>query len=101
MWNQGAKVLGLVGAKKAENHGVPFNLTEEFAAVYRLHPLMPDTLPVQGASVDMTELLGDKGTHAKNWAFQSIPRYPYVSCMFSAGMLFQFCSESDSHRSSR
>jgi Animal haem peroxidase len=27
--------LGLVGKKKAENHGVPYALTEEFTAVYR------------------------------------------------------------------
>lgn len=57
----GPKVLGIVGRKKANNHDVPFNLTEEFASVYRMHPMMPDTLPVAGTPVPMTDLLGKKG----------------------------------------
>jgi hypothetical protein len=30
-----------------DHHGVPFSLTEEFVAVYRMHPLMPDGLEVR------------------------------------------------------
>lgn len=37
---------GLVGANKTDNSGVPFTLTEEFVQVYRMHPLMPDDLPM-------------------------------------------------------
>ena len=37
----------LVGKKKADNKGVPFVLTEEFAAVYRLHPLSPPGLYIE------------------------------------------------------
>lgn len=61
--NLGAKGLGLVGKKKAENHGVPYNLTEEFTAIYRMHQMLPDSLPLEGeAPVAMTELLTEKGT---------------------------------------
>ena len=59
--NLGPKLFGLVGAKKAQNHGVPFNLSEEFTSVYRMDMMLPDSLPVDGAHVSMTDLLGDKG----------------------------------------
>jgi hypothetical protein len=32
---------GIVGSK-ADHHTAPYSLTEEFVAVYRMHPLMPD-----------------------------------------------------------
>ena len=34
------------------HHGVPFSLTEEFVAVYRLHPLLPDEFTFRGISDD-------------------------------------------------
>ncbi len=34
---------GLVG-NETDNHGVPYSLTREFLAVYRLHSLLPDTI---------------------------------------------------------
>ncbi|KAL2528820.1 Uncharacterized protein Fot_21421 [Forsythia ovata] len=40
----GAILSDLVGMKKANNHGVPYSLTEEFVGVYRMHSLLPDTL---------------------------------------------------------
>jgi hypothetical protein len=38
---RGETLSGIPGSP-AEQHGCPFALTEEFAAVYRLHPLIPD-----------------------------------------------------------
>ena len=32
---------GIVGSS-ADHHAAPYSLTEEFVAVYRMHPLMPD-----------------------------------------------------------
>src|SRR4051812_21745423 len=40
---------GIVGAKRAEHFKVPFALPEEFTAVYRLHSMLPDYLPVYDA----------------------------------------------------
>ncbi|MFV1874017.1 MAG: peroxidase family protein [Oleiphilus sp.] len=37
---------GLVGQSKPNNYDVPYVLTEEFVAVYRMHPLMRDDLEV-------------------------------------------------------
>lgn len=53
-------LLGLVG-KKSTTHGVPFALTEEFVSVYRLHPLLPDGLPMPDGHFDLEELVGPKG----------------------------------------
>lgn len=35
-------VLGGIPGAPTDHHGVPYSLTEEFVAVYRLHPLIPD-----------------------------------------------------------
>ncbi|SMF57118.1 peroxidase family protein [Pseudobacteriovorax antillogorgiicola] len=37
---------GLAGATEANNYGVPYTLTEEFVQVYRMHPLMRDSIDV-------------------------------------------------------
>ncbi|WOL13034.1 hypothetical protein Cni_G21803 [Canna indica] len=43
----GAVPGGLVGLTKPNNHGVPYSLTEEFTSVYRMHPLLPETLQLR------------------------------------------------------
>lgn len=40
-------VSGLVGKKTLDLYSVPFTLTEEFVAVYRMHPLVPDFVTVR------------------------------------------------------
>ena len=50
-------VSGIPGSET--NHfGVPFSLTEEFVAVYRMHPLIPDSYDFRRAS-DNTQTLGE------------------------------------------
>ena len=39
-------VSGIVGSAQPNNYGVPYTLTEEFVAVYRMHPLMRDNIEV-------------------------------------------------------
>ena len=53
-----------VGTEKTENRGTPYCLTEEFAAVYRLHSLSPPGLVVgkkQDEFIPLLNLFGDKG----------------------------------------
>jgi alpha-dioxygenase len=54
-------LFGLVGRSEPENHGVPFSLTEEFVSVYRMHPLLPDWLPIGEDHVTMDRLVGKEG----------------------------------------
>lgn len=44
-------LTGVPGSKK-DHHGVPYSLTEEFTAVYRLHPLIPDSYTFRSAEDD-------------------------------------------------
>ena len=37
-----SEVLGGIPRSGTDHHGVPYSLTEEFVAVYRMHPLLPD-----------------------------------------------------------
>jgi hypothetical protein len=38
------EILGGVLGSTADHHAAPYSLTEEFVAVYRMHPLMPDEI---------------------------------------------------------
>ena len=42
-------IRGIPGTA-TDHHGVPFSLTEEFAAVYRLHPLLPESIRFASAT---------------------------------------------------
>lgn len=55
--------MGENPGKKSNNRGTPFCLTEEFAAVYRLHSLSPPGLILKDGKefVDLSSLVGDKG----------------------------------------
>ena len=57
-------LIGIPGSPQ-DDHGVPYALTEEFVAVYRMHPLIPDELRIvsaqDGARLadrSLSELLG-------------------------------------------
>lgn len=49
--SKGELISGIPGSG-LNHHGVPFSLTEEFVAVYRLHPLLPDEFTFRGVSDD-------------------------------------------------
>jgi hypothetical protein len=44
-------ISGIPGAD-TEHYGIPYALTEEFTAVYRMHPLMPDDFSMRAATDD-------------------------------------------------
>jgi hypothetical protein len=45
-------VISGIPGSHVDHHGAPYQLTEEFAAVYRLHPLLPDTLELRALADD-------------------------------------------------
>lgn len=47
-----SEVISGIPGSGADHHGAPYQLTEEFAAVYRLHPLLPDRLDVRALADD-------------------------------------------------
>jgi hypothetical protein len=78
-------VLGVLGGD-TDNKGVPYSLTEEFTSVYRMHPLLPDSikiLPVGGRSavaVYKTEQTRNAGARAIE------EQYGMPSVVFSFGV---------------
>lgn len=45
-------VLRGIPGSPTDHHGVPYSLTEEFAAVYRMHPLIPDAFEFRALGDD-------------------------------------------------
>ena len=52
------EVLGGIPGSPTSHHGVPYSLTEEFVAVYRMHPLLPDDYTFR--SVETDEVLQER-----------------------------------------
>ena len=46
------EVLGGIPGSATDHHGVPYSLTEEFVAVYRMHPLLPDDFTFRSIQTD-------------------------------------------------
>ena len=46
----GSELLSGIPGSETENYGVPYTLTEEFVAVYRMHPLIPDDITFWSAA---------------------------------------------------
>ncbi len=51
---RGGEVIGGIPGTHADHYGVPFSLTEEFVAVYRMHPLLRDDWTLRRLSDDRT-----------------------------------------------
>ena len=49
-------ISGIPGMPNADHHGVPYSITEEFVAVYRMHPLIPDEFSFRSAEDDQVIL---------------------------------------------
>jgi hypothetical protein len=52
------EVLSGIPGSKTDHFGIPYSITEEFVAVYRMHPLIPDDLTFRSARTD--EVLGER-----------------------------------------
>ena len=46
------EILSGIPGSPTDHYGVPYSITEEFVAVYRMHPLIPDDLDLRSASDD-------------------------------------------------
>ncbi|MEN3361169.1 MAG: hypothetical protein V7637_5151 [Mycobacteriales bacterium] len=48
----GSEVISGIPGSATQHYGVPYALTEEFVAVYRMHPLVPDDYDLRAAADD-------------------------------------------------
>ena len=47
-----SEVISGIPGSETQHYGVPYALTEEFVAVYRMHPLLPDDYPLRSIADD-------------------------------------------------
>jgi hypothetical protein len=47
-----SEVISGIPGSKTDHFGVPYTITEEFVAVYRMHPLIPDELTFRSSTTD-------------------------------------------------
>ena len=60
-WGLRGTSIGRIPGTKANHHGAPYALTEEFVTVYRLHPLLPDDYTLAGKTLNLRELAVQPG----------------------------------------
>jgi hypothetical protein len=75
---------GIVGSP-TEQHSAPYAITEEFVAVYRLHPLLPDDLRVRslnGAPDEKYDFLDVQGPHAR----PLMQKHGFLNLLYSFGL---------------
>ncbi len=79
-------ISGIPGAK-VQDYGVPYSLTEEFTAVYRMHPLMPDDWHMRrhndNASLGNFTLRDLAGENA----LRVLDKVPMVDLLYSFGTI--------------
>jgi hypothetical protein len=83
--NDNELLAGIPGSP-TDHHGVPYSLTEEFVAVYRMHPLMPDDYTIRSAAsgrvldhATLPELSGRSGV-------KFLDRYDLADLFYSFGV---------------
>jgi hypothetical protein len=78
-------VFGVVGGEQ-EHHAAPYSITEEFASVYRLHPLIPDDWDIRshktGARVAEEEFTNIQGRATRD----TIDRFGWSDLFYSMGI---------------
>jgi Animal haem peroxidase len=78
-------VLSGIPGSPTNHHGVPYSLTEEFVAVYRMHPLLPDEYILRSHENDAVRQertfpeIGVLGTRAR------LEELGMASCLYSFG----------------
>ena len=80
-----SEVLSGIPGSPADHHGVPYSLTEEFVAVYRMHPLLPDDFLMRSLDDDSVlqertfPEIGARGTRAR------LEELGMANCLYSFG----------------
>lgn len=82
-----SEVISGIPGSPQEHHGAPYAMTEEFAAVYRLHSLMPDTFSFRTAAndalIEETDLMSVAGGHVPGL----YERVPFEDALYSVATM--------------
>ena len=81
----GELISGVVGSK-TDHFGVPYAITEEFVAVYRMHPLIPDDYVFRAAADHRLLLERDLEGVAQRKALDVLGLVPMADLFYSFGI---------------
>jgi hypothetical protein len=79
------EVLSGIPGSRTDHHGVPYAITEEFVAVYRMHPLLPDDLIFRSLTDDQVVLEATFPDVAFQKARPALEKVGFVNALYSFG----------------
>ncbi|MFN8592530.1 MAG: peroxidase family protein [Thermomicrobiales bacterium] len=82
---EGELISGVVGSR-TDHFGVPYAITEEFVAVYRMHPLIPDDYVLRAASDHRVLMERDLNSLAQRNALEVVGQVPMADLFYSFGI---------------
>jgi hypothetical protein len=82
-----SEVISGIPGSETQHYGVPYCLTEEFVAVYRMHPLLPDDYPIRSVADDSVLEEGTLRSLAGPGALEVVDRVAMVDLFYSFGRL--------------
>jgi Animal haem peroxidase len=104
------EVISGIPGSETDHYGVPYSLTEEFTAVYRMHPLVPDTFSLRALEDDrslgektLRELAGpaalEIGTtmHMRDLLYSFGTEHPGLVCLHNFPRFLQEFQRPDGH----
>jgi hypothetical protein len=81
----GSEIISGIPGSATDHHSAPYSITEEFVAVYRMHPLVPDEFAVRSTAdphrVDRHEFLELAGLRSRD----VVRRYGVADLFYSLG----------------
>lgn len=82
-----SEVISGIPGSPTEHYEVPYSLTEEFVAVYRMHPLLPDDFPIRTIVDDAVVEEATLRTLSGPGAVEAMQRRPMADLFYSFGRL--------------
>lgn len=82
-----SEVISGIPGSETQHYDVPYALTEEFVAVYRMHPLLPDDYPIRSVEDDTVLEEATLRSLSGRGAIEAIERYSMTDLFYSFGRL--------------
>ncbi|MGI9147058.1 MAG: peroxidase family protein [Chloroflexota bacterium] len=82
-----SEVVSGIPGSPTDHHGVPYSITEEFVAVYRMHPLLPDQLSFRSVDDDTPVLETTFPEVAFSRARPALQEVGFTDALYSLGTL--------------
>lgn len=80
-----SEVISGIPGSETDHFGVPYSLTEEFVAVYRMHPLVPDEFQFRAIENDMVQQQREFPDVAGLHAQEVLDQMPLADVVYSFG----------------